>query len=330
MISRNIASWQQTLALAYTDPRELLGDLELTADQVALQPGPLRFPFRVPRGFAARMGKGDPGDPLLRQVIPRVEETRDTPGFRNDPVGDRDAIREPGLLHKYDGRVLLVTTGACAVHCRYCFRQHFPYADSNPLKGHWERALAYIAADPAIEEIILSGGDPLTLSDERLTALTGALCALPQIKRLRIHSRLPVVLPERVDDGLLRWLGAIPAHTVMVIHANHANEIDASVRDALAKIKCAGVTLLNQSVLLRGVNDDAVALRHLSNTLFDAGVLPYYLHLLDRVAGTAHFDVPEVTARALIAALQHTLPGYLVPRLVREVPGAPSKVSLLS
>ncbi len=333
MISRNVAPWQpshwqRTLARAYTDPRELLVDLGLDASLLEPYPGTPRFPFRVPRGYAARMRTGDPDDPLLRQVLPLAAEVLASPGFYSDPVGDLDAVRQPGLLHKYHGRVLLVTTGACAIHCRYCFRQHFPYSDSNPLKGHWGRALEYIAADPGIEEVILSGGDPLTLSDQRLADLTDALCAIPHIHRLRIHTRLPVVLPERVDSGLLGWLENLTVKAVMVIHANHPNEIDTDVRTALADLKTAGVTLLNQAVLLRGVNDNLPALERLSTTLFDAGVIPYYLHMLDKVTGTAHFEVSEGDASALIAALQRRLPGYLVPRLVRETPGAPNKIAL--
>jgi len=333
MISRNVAPWQpspwqRALAEAYTDPHALLHDLKLDASMLDVYPAQPRFPFRVPRGYAARMRAGDPDDPLLRQVLPLAAEAQATPGFHSDPVGDLDAVKQPGLLHKYHGRALLVTTGACAIHCRYCFRQHFPYSDSNPLKGHWARALEYISADNSIEEVILSGGDPLTLSDQRLIALTDELCAIPHVQRLRIHTRLPVVLPERIDGGLLAWLGAVSAKTVMVIHANHPNEIDPGVRTALAGLKDAGVTLLNQSVLLRGVNDNHLALMRLSTALFDAGVLPYYLHMLDKTAGTAHFQVPEEEALALIASLQCSLPGYLVPRLVREAAGAPYKTPL--
>lgn len=333
MISRNVAPWQpspwqRALAQAYTDPHALLHDLKLDASLLDVFPGQPCFPFRVPRGYAARMAVGNPDDPLLRQVLPLGAEALAAPGFHSDPVGDLAAVKQPGLLHKYYGRVLLVTTGACAVHCRYCFRQHYPYGGSNPLKGHWDQALAYIAADPGIAEVILSGGDPLTLSDRRLAVVTDALCAIPHVRRLRVHTRLPVVLPERVDAGLLRWLGTIPIKTVMVIHANHPNEIDAGVRGVLADLKAAGATLLNQAVLLRGVNDSLSALEGLSTSLFDAGVLPYYLHMLDKTAGTAHFEVPERHAAALVTSLQQRLPGYLVPRLVREIPGALAKVPL--
>lgn len=274
------------------------------------------------------MRKGDPDDPLLRQVMPTADEDRDVPGYTHDPVADHDAVRRPGLLHKYHGRVLLLTTGACAVHCRYCFRQHFPYGDSNPLKRNWDAVMDYIAADRDIREVILSGGDPLTLADSRLAALAGELSAVPHVARLRIHTRLPVVLPERVDDALLAWLGAVPLNTVMVIHANHGNEIDGRVRGALLELKRTGVTLLNQAVLLRGVNDNTGALAQLSESLFEAGVLPYYLHMLDKTTGTVQFEVADATARALMASLRETLPGYLVPRLVREEAGAPGKVPL--
>lgn len=334
MISRNAPSrqpseWQTALAQAITDPLELLDYLGLTPQQFAFpQPRP-RFPLRVPRGYAARMRKGDPHDPLLRQVLPLAEEDRDTPGFGSDPVGDRGAERRPGMLHKYRGRVLLLVTGACAIHCRYCFRQHFPYGDSNPLKGRWAETLQEIMDDPTIEEVILSGGDPLTLADDRLGALAGDLAGVPHVRRLRFHTRLPVVLPERIDETLVRWLGRLPVKAVVVVHANHAHEIDGRVRRALADLEAAGATLLNQTVLLRGINDDAGVLRRLSESLFEAGVLPYYLHVLDKVRGSAHFDVPEAAALQLMASLNQSLPGYLVPRLVREVPGAAHKVMLL-
>jgi EF-P beta-lysylation protein EpmB len=240
-------------------------------------------------------------------------------------VGDLHAERRPGVLHKYQGRVLLVATGACAIHCRYCFRQHFPYGESNPLKGHWAQTLAGIAADPSIEEVILSGGDPLTLTDDRLAALAEDLCAVPHVRRLRFHTRLPIVLPERVDEALLGWIGTSALPVTLVLHANHPREIDDAVRAACERLRPGCRFLLNQSVLLAGVNDDADTLAGLSRALYAAGVLPYYLHLPDAVAGTSHFDVSEERGRELIAALRARLPGYLVPRLAREVPGAPGK-----
>ncbi|OGI52148.1 MAG: EF-P beta-lysylation protein EpmB, partial [Candidatus Muproteobacteria bacterium RIFCSPLOWO2_01_FULL_60_18] len=271
---------------------------------------------------------GDPHDPLLRQVLPLAEECLTAEGFGTDPVGDLAAMAAPGVLHKYQARVLLTVTGACAVHCRYCFRRHFPYADANPATGQWHAALDYIAGDDTITEVILSGGDPLTLSDRRLAEFTRQLETIPHLRRLRLHTRLPIVLPERVNDELLAWLGDTKLKTVMVVHANHAQEIDASTRSALGELKAIGTELLNQSVLLCGVNDSADALAALSEKLFEAGVLPYYLHMLDKVQGAAHFEVNETAARQLMTELNRRLPGYLVPRLVREIPGMPGKVSL--
>jgi L-lysine 2,3-aminomutase len=229
------------------------------------------------------------------------------------------------VIHKYDGRALLVATGSCAVHCRYCFRRHFPYAEETAAAGQWRDALAYLAADPSIAEVLLSGGDPLSLATGKLAEFTDGLAALPHVRRLRLHTRLPIVLPERVDAALLAWVAARPQQVVVVVHANHANEIDGPVAEALGALRATGATLLNQAVLLRGVNDDADALAALSERLFAAGVLPYYLHQLDRVAGTAHFEVPDARARALVEAVAARLPGYLVPRLVREIAGAPAK-----
>jgi EF-P beta-lysylation protein EpmB len=319
--------WQTDMAEAVRDPGELLALLELPPRWLEpAQRAAAAFPLRVPRAFLARMSKGDPADPLLRQVLPLGEELLETPGYVRDPVGDMPSVAARGLLHKYRGRVLLITTGACGVHCRYCFRRHFPYSEENARSGEWKEALDYLAADPSVDEVILSGGDPLALSDERLAGLERALAAIPHIKRLRIHTRQPVVLPSRVDAALLGWLKASRLQKVVVLHANHANEIDAAVREACAGMRSAGVTLLNQTVLLRGVNDKADALSDLSQALFAAGVLPYYLNLLDPVAGAAHFDVPEAEALGLMGELRSRLPGYLVPRLVREVPGAPSKM----
>jgi EF-P beta-lysylation protein EpmB len=320
------ARWQELWRDAVTDPRELIGLVGLShrADEL-LAGADTGFALRVPRGFVARMRRGDADDPLLLQVLPRAAELRDVPGFTRDAVGDLDARAGRGVLHKYRGRALLVATGSCAVHCRYCFRRHFPYGDETAAANRWHEAIAALGADPSIEEAILSGGDPLSLSTPKLAELTDALAAIPHLKRLRIHTRLPVVLPERIDDDLLRWLAALPFGRVVVIHANHANELDASVAHACAKLAAAGATLLNQSVLLRGINDDAGVLAALSERLFECGVLPYYLHQLDRVAGTAHFEVDDARARALAEALAARLPGYLVPRLVREVAGAASK-----
>lgn len=322
--------WQRALSEAVRTPSELLDLLELPRDLLADYPDAARrFPLRVPRSYVARMRKGDPRDPLLRQVLPLAAEDIVTPDYGDDPVGDLAAMTVPGVLHKYAGRALLVTTGACGVHCRYCFRRHFPYSVANPSTDHWQPALTHIAGDAGITEVILSGGDPLSLPDARLAELARQLVAIPHVRRLRIHSRMPIVLPARVDDHLLAWLSDLPLQKVIVVHANHANELDGETRAALRRLGRSGAALLNQSVLLRGVNDEASVLADLSEALFAAAVLPYYLHLLDKVRGAAHFDVPETEARSLLVALRSRLPGYLVPRLVREVPGEASKQAIM-
>ena len=318
--------WQHELRQAFGRPQDLLAYLELDPALPALAAGMLRdFPLRVPRGFAARMRKGDPRDPLFLQVWPSTQEAVVTPGYVVDAVGDLPRVREAGLLHKYQGRVLLVATGACAVHCRYCFRRHFPYSEQLAARDHWAAALAEIAADSSIEEVILSGGDPLSLSDDKLAELVARLDAIPHLQRLRIHTRQPIMLPERIDERLLAWLDRTRLQTVFVLHANHAAELDDSVRRALLPLRERGIALLNQSVLLRGINDDATTLASLSKRLFECGVLPYYLHLLDRVQGAAHFDLPEDDAQRLMRVLSSQLPGYLLPKLVREIAGAPAK-----
>lgn len=321
--------WQQELAEAITSPEELAAALGLSADDVAgAREAGQSFRLRVPRSFVARMRRGDPEDPLLRQVLPVAAELAGDAGYVTDPVGERAALRTPGLLQKYRGRALLITTPTCAVHCRYCFRREFPYAEQTGDAPRWSEALAAIAADPSLEEIILSGGDPLSLSNARLENLTRALAAIPHVRRIRVHTRQPVVLPSRVDEGLLQWLRTGKLPVVFVLHVNHPNEIDAELAAACAKLRDTGVTLLNQSVLLAGVNDDVAVLTGLSLRLFEAGVLPYYLHALDHVRGAAHFAVPDERAQVLAGQLAARLPGYLVPRLVREVPGAPAKVGL--
>jgi EF-P beta-lysylation protein EpmB len=320
------ARWQRLLADAVRDPAELLELLDLDTGLLPLaRRAARRFPLRVPRGFVARMRPADPHDPLLRQVLPLGDELEAAVGFVADPVGDLAARAGRGVLRKYAGRALLIASGACAVNCRYCFRREFPYADGAAAAGDWSDAADTLAGDGSLREVILSGGDPLTLTNRRLASLRTLLDRLPSVRRLRIHTRLAVVLPERVDAGLLTWARTLPVPLVVVIHSNHANEIDGSVRLAVRALREAGATVLNQSVLLRGVNDCPEALVRLSEALFDAGVLPYYLHMLDRVRGAAHFDVPAVRAAALMGALAARLPGYLVPRLVREEAGATAK-----
>lgn len=317
--------WRRSLRDAVTDPRELLAMVGLAALADRLPAGDGGFPLKVPRGFVARMRHGDPRDPLLLQVLPLLAELDDVPGFIDDAVGDLGAIAAHGVLQKYAGRALLIAAGSCAVNCRYCFRRHFPYAEELAATHAWRDAVTCLAADTSLREVILSGGDPLVLATPKLAGLTDALAGLPHVIRLRIHSRLPVVLPERIDDAFVAWLSGLPLQRVVVIHANHANELDAGVAAACARLRDAGAALFNQSVLLRGINDDADALAALSERLFALGVVPYYLHQLDRVRGTAHFEVPDARARELVDTLRDRLPGYLVPRLVREVPGAGAK-----
>ena len=321
--------WKRPWREAVRDPRELLALLGLEGRVPGIsEAAAAQFPLRVPRGFLARMRHGDPHDPLLRQVLPLDEELRPVPGFSLDAVGDGAARAGHGVIHKYEGRALLVATGSCAVHCRYCFRRHFPYAEETAAAGNWREAVDAIRADASIHEVILSGGDPLSLATPKLAELTDALRELPQLRRLRIHTRLPVVLPERVDAELAVWLRALPWPVAVVVHANHANEFDRSVDAAMARLRGAGAAVLNQAVLLRGVNDSADALAALSERGFAAGVLPYYLHQLDRVEGAAHFEVPDARALELHAALVARLSGYLVPKLVREVAGDASKRAL--
>lgn len=317
--------WRQLWREAVTDAGELLALLGLQHLADRLPPADAGFQMRVPRGFIARMRHGDARDPLLLQVLPQLAELDQVPGFVVDAVGDLDARAAHGLLHKYHGRALLIASGNCAINCRYCFRRHFPYGEEIAAAGQWRQALGHLRQDDSISELILSGGDPLSLATSKLEELGRGLSELPHVTRLRIHTRLPVVLPERVDSAFLNWFGALPIQKVVVLHANHANELDASVDGACARLRDAGATLLNQSVLLRGVNDDDATLTGLSERLFAAGVLPYYLHQLDRVQGTAHFEVDDARALALMDALRARLPGYLVPRLVREVGGDPSK-----
>jgi len=284
--------WQQRWREAIRDPRELLRQLGL--DPVALgvsDKAAGQFAVRVPQGFAARMRHGDRHDPLLRQVLPITDELKVVPGFSLDAVGDGAAKKATGVIQKYRGRALLVTTGSCAINCRYCFRRHFDYGTENAAREGWRDAVDAIAQDPDIDEVILSGGDPLSLATHKLVELTAALKQIPHLRRLRIHSRLPVVLPERVDDELVQWIASLPWPVAFVIHANHANEFDASVDAAMARLRAAGATLLNQAVLLRGVNDSIQALQALSERSFAAGVLPYYLYQVDRVEGVAHFEV---------------------------------------
>ena len=324
------ATWQDALKDAVRDRQELLRLLELP---LSLMDGENdfddNFPLLVPRGFVARMRSGDLADPLLRQVLPVADELHDKPGFVADPVDDAAATRRPGLLQKYRGRALLITTGACAVHCRYCFRRHFPYGQGPRSLAEWRPALDEIAQDATLNEVILSGGDPLMIVDRALGELIDALAAIPHLRRLRIHTRLPIMIPERVTDELIQTLRGCGLTPIVVVHANHANELDAIVAAGLARLSEAGIVLLNQAVLLAGVNDSLESQIALCERLVNMRVIPYYLHQLDPVAGAAHFEVPIERGRRIVEELRTRLPGYAVPRYVQEMPDAESKVTLI-
>jgi L-lysine 2,3-aminomutase len=321
-------NWQDEIRQAFRNPSDLAAHLELAMEELPSLPADSRFPLLVPRGFADRMAKGDPHDPLLRQVWPEQSESVTQEGELADPVGDLSARKAPGLLQKYHGRALVVATGACAVHCRYCFRQNFPYDESARSQDEWSAQLESIRQDPSLHEVVLSGGDPLSLSDSVLEKRIADLGAVEHLATLRIHTRLPVVVPSRVTSELCRILSNTWLRKVVVLHANHASEIDASVVSAVTRLREAGATVLNQSVLLAGVNDSVGALERLSHALWNAGVLPYYLHALDRVRGSSRFAVDDEDGIRLIESLRTRLPGYLVPKLVREIEGAESKTRM--
>lgn len=323
--------WQTALIEAITDPKELLELLELDSNLLEeAQAASKLFPLKVPKSFIARMEKSNPKDPLLLQVLPLGLEHVAVKGYSKDPVEEKKYNPVPGLLHKYHDRVLLTTSSVCGIHCRYCFRRHFPYADNNPGSQGWNQALTYIANTFTINEVILSGGDPLAMNDHMLREFTQKLAAIPHLTRLRIHSRMPIVIPERINDELITWISGHRLKTILIIHCNHPNEINSTVKTALTALAQHGVTLLNQTVLLKGINDEVDILVKLSETLFDAGVLPYYLHTLDKVEGAAHFDLKLSIAQKLHQQLTARLSGYLVPRLVTEQPGAAAKLNVYS
>ena len=323
-------NWQQQLAEAFNTIEDLCHYLHLSLNDLPVSiTAAADFPIRVPLSFAASMQKGNPDDPLLRQVLPVIDELTAYPGFSNDPVGDLPSAAQTGVLQKYHGRVLLIITGSCAINCRYCFRRNFPYSDLQLSKQNENAAIQYIQEDASITEVILSGGDPLLLSDARLAKLFAQLGVIPHVKRIRIHTRLPIVLPARITNELINTLAQSAKQLVVVVHCNHANEINPRVIAAFKLLKNNGITLFNQSVLLKGVNDSVAALCELNEQLFIHGIIPYYLHLLDKATGTGHFEVSETEASALIKQVQAALPGYLVPKLVKEQPGALSKQTIL-
>ncbi len=321
------SNWQNELANAYTDPLVLLHYLQLHEKHLPYRIAKSAdFPMRVPQSYADRMEKGNPYDPLLLQTLPLISEQLEVEGYVADPVGDLEAIVSPGMLHKYHNRVLLISTGACAIHCRYCFRRNFPYSDSILTRSHWEDYNDHLKSHPEINEVILSGGDPLVLSDTRLQAIYNNLDNFKQIKIIRIHTRVPVVLPKRVDSHFLKAIKQSHKQFVLVLHCNHANEINHQVVDAISSLRDHNIILLNQSVLLKGINDSVEALAELSEKLTFAGVLPYYLHMLDPVQGAAHFAVSEHRAKDIMTTLRSKISGYMLPRLVREIAGKSSKI----
>ncbi len=330
-VIEKIAPWQSALIQAVTDPAVLIDLLDLPKTLLpAAQLAAKHFPLKVPHSFIHRMKKGDDHDPLLQQVLPLGAELLDAEGFSTNPLQEDAYNPLPGLLHKYHGRVLLTVTGACGIHCRYCFRRNFPYEQNNPgSQGHLAIA-DYIARDTTITEVILSGGDPLSANDYLLSQLISRFATIPHLKRLRIHSRMPIVLPERITSEFITALSVSRLKPILVTHCNHPQEINSEVKNAMQRLQTAGITLLNQTVLLKGVNDDAEILIQLSERLFDVGILPYYLHVLDRVNGSAHFDLPRSTALALHTTLTARLSGFLVPRLVTEIPGAVAKQPVTS
>lgn len=321
-------SWQKELANVITDPKILLQVLNISPEQYQHHFNARKlFPVRVPKPLLARMKKGDFNDPILKQVMPLSDEFTTTDGYFNDPLEEHDTVA-PGLLHKYKHRVLMVVKSGCAINCRYCFRRHFPYADNSPNKVRWQQTLEYINVHKEINEVIFSGGDPLMASDEHLQWLVAEIEKIPHVKRLRIHSRLPIVIPQRITPALVDLLTNTRLKVTIVFHVNHANEIDTNVSRAIEPLMAARIPLFNQSVLLKGINDDAQVLANLSEALFDIGIQPYYLHLFDKVQGVAHFDINENAAKKIILQLMAILPGYLMPKLVREIAGEANKTPI--
>ena len=320
--------WQDAMRTAVRSSRELLRLLDLPESDFS-EAAESDFPVFVPRAFVARMRR-DPQDPLLRQVLASRDEVslQSSPGGMLDPVGDHAATRNPGLLQKYVGRALLITSGACAIHCRYCFRRHYPYQTVPKGPSGWQSSLDTLREDVSVEEVILSGGDPLTVADSQLHWLISELNQVAHLRRIRIHTRVPVVIPQRVCEDLLAWVQTSRAAIFFVLHVNHPQEIDSNFAEAMRQLRASGATLLNQTVLLRGINDSPAVQLDLCRQLANMQVLPYYIHHLDRVAGALHFESSVETGHAIIEHLRNNLPGYAVPKFVREVAGQPSKTPL--
>ena len=324
----SLLDWKQSLQKAVRSVDELLNLLKIV-DPLEVDVDP-HFPLRVPHEFVAKMRLQDPRDPLLLQVLPLKEENVQVPLYTTNPVHDAEAIMQPGLIHKYPSKVLFTLTGACAVHCRFCFRRHYPYQDNIPNQAQWEQNIAYIQTNPNIKEVIFSGGDPLSIADDKLSTLVQMIDKIPHVQILRIHTRFPVMIPSRITESLLDAIGTPRLKTVIALHINHPNEIDDALTDAVSALKARGYTVLNQAALLKNVNDNSDTLIELSYRLFQAGILPYYINVLDKVAGAHHFDIPLAEAKRLMQTQRDALPGYLMPKWVVDVSGKghKSKVSL--
>ena len=324
-------NWQTELSQCITTVDDLLAELELDRTQLSpCQQAATQFALKVPRPFVQRMVKGNPSDPLLAQVLPVKAEMRLDPDYRKDPLDESNHNPIAGIVHKYRNRLLLIVSPTCAINCRYCFRRHFPYQENRQSKGQWQQALSYIRSHADINEVIFSGGDPLAANDHFLSWLAEQIAAIAHIKRLRIHTRLPVVIPSRINETFLHWATTGRLKPIMVLHINHSNEIDNEVAEAINRLLDVGIKVLNQTVLLKGINDSSTILSALSERLFDCGVSPYYLHLLDPVQGASHFDIDPEQAGKIYRELQAMLPGFLLPKLVREIPGERSKTIVAS
>lgn len=318
--------WRQIQRDNFTDWKRLFSflNIDLTKEGHRVIPQS-HFPLNLPLRLAEKIEKGRLDDPLLLQFLPLVEENALNPLFVSDPIADGSFRKKPKLLHKYHGRALLLCTSACAMHCRYCFRRHFDYDTTDKF---FVEELALIAQDPSLSEILLSGGDPLSLGEVHLNHLMESLCRIPHVKRIRLHTRFPMGIPERIDAPLLKMLGSCTKQVFFTIHCNHPREFDSLILERLKEVQKLGIPVLTQTVLLKGINDNAETLQQLCELLVDNGIIPYYLHQLDRVQGAAHFEVPEEKGIALIKEIATRLPGYAVPKYVREVPHMPNKMPI--
>lgn len=322
---QQVTLWKTILRKNFTSISALADFLELSFEQRSQLIQNPNFPLNLPLRLAQKMAKGTLDDPLFKQFVPLQKELIETSFFKADPVCDKSFLKQKKLLKKYEGRVLLLCTSACAMHCRYCFRQNFPY-ETDEKSFHEE--LKWIEKHLSVHEVILSGGDPLSLSDEKLEKILLPLASMSHIHRIRFHTRFPIAIPERIDKGFLKLIKQLPQQLYFVIHCNHPKELDAEVFNCLKSLQKTGSVVLNQSVLLKGVNDKLDTLVELSRQLINGGVIPYYLHQLDQVKGAAHFEVPVAKGRLLIKKMTQLLSGYAIPKYVKEIAGELNKTPL--